>query len=111
MNDILTTAVHALDDKKGDRIAVYDFRNINPYIQYVVIASASNQRQVWALADNVADSAKEHQMDVKAIEGNSESRWILVDLHDVIVHVFLEEERVHYGLEKLYADVPRLDVL
>lgn len=110
MDKILKTAVRALDEKKAKDILVYDFHNVNPFIDYVIIASASNLRQVYSLADNVVDRIQEHGLHVQHIEGNKDSRWILVDLDTVIVHVFYDEERHIYQLEKLYADLPKVDI-
>lgn len=106
----LKTIVKAIDEKKGHDIIVYDFHELNPFIDYTVLASASNQRQVFALADNVVDRAKEAGIPVRKMEGDKDSRWILVDLYTVIVHIFLEEERNVYRLEQLYADLPQLDI-
>ena len=75
-------------------------------VDEVVIASASNQRQVFALADNVKDRLAEHGMRVDHVEGGRDSRWILIDASDIIVHIFEHQERNVYGLEKLYADLP-----
>ena len=72
----------------------------------MVIASASNQRQVFALADNVKDRLAERGMRVDHVEGGRDSRWILIDASDIIVHIFEHQERNVYGLEKLYADLP-----
>ena len=66
-------------------------------------------RQVHAIADNIKDRVKEHGYAIRAIEGSSESRWVLVDLDSVVVHVFVNEEREHFQLEKLYADLPHED--
>lgn len=110
MNKILETAIQALDEKKAKDILVYDFHDVNPFIDYVVISSATNMRQVYALADNVVDRMQEAGLFVRHMEGNKDSRWILVDLDTVIVHVFYDEERHTYQLEKLYADLPQVDV-
>lgn len=108
MNKILENAIRAIDEKKGMNILAYDFHDVNPFIDYVVICSASNLRQVYAIADNVDDRLQEAGFHVRHIEGNKDSRWILVDLDTVIVHVFYEEERHVYQLEKLYADLPQV---
>lgn len=110
MNECLETVIKAISEKKGERVIRYDFRTLNPYIDDVILCSASNITQVHAIAQNIKDRVREHGFDVRAIEGNSESRWVLVDLNTIIVHVFLQEEREHFQLEKLYADLPREDM-
>ena len=104
--EILEVVKKAIDEVKGERVLKYDFRTLNPFIDYVIICSASNIRQVYAIASNVKDRVREHGYTIRSMEGSSESRWVLVDLDSVIVHVFLEEEREHFKLEKLYADLP-----
>ena len=106
MSELLEVVKKAVNEKKAEDAIVYDFRDVNPFIDNVVICSASNLRQVYAIADNVADRVKEHGFNIRAIEGGRESSWVLVDLDTVVVHVFQEEERAHFKLEKLYADLP-----
>lgn len=108
MNKILEITGKAIDEIKGVNIIAYDFHEVTPFIDYVIICSASNLRQVYALADNVVDRIQEAGLYVRQMEGGKESRWILVDLDTVIVHVFYEEERQVYQLEKLYADLPQV---
>ena len=108
----LEVVVSALSAKKGERIIGYEFKQISPFVDYVVIASAGNLRQVHALANHVAYCLKEAGYDISHIEGDGESKWVLVDAKEVVVHVFLDEERDIYQLEKLYCDVPMIsDVL
>lgn len=109
MEEILKIVQKAIDEKKAENPVLYEFNTLNPYIDHVVICSASNQRQVYAIADNVDDRMREAGYMPRGMEGDKESPWILVDLGTVIVHVFTSEEREHFKLEKLYADLPRTD--
>lgn len=109
MSELLTIIQKAIDEKKGEHPIIYEFSSLNPFIDQVIIVSASNLRQVYAIAENIADRSKEHALPIRSIEGDRNSRWVLVDLNTVIVHVFLTEEREHFQLEKLYADLPRKD--
>lgn len=109
MNELLKVVQKAIDEKKGEYPVLYNFQSVNPFIDYVVICSAQSLRQVYAIADNVADRAKEHGFAVRSIEGDKDSSWVLVDLDGIVVHVFQNEERDHFKLEKLYADLPRED--
>ncbi|MEG0328838.1 MAG: ribosome silencing factor [Longicatena sp.] len=109
MDELLSVVQKAIDEKKGERAIVYEFNALNPYIDYVVICSASNVRQVHAIAQNIKDCVREHDFLVRAIEGGNESNWVLVDLNSIIIHVFTDDERAHFQLEKLYADLPQRD--
>ncbi len=106
MKEKLEIILKAIGEKKGEDILVFAFSSLNPAVDEVVIASASNQRQVFALADNVKDRLAEHGMRADHVEGGRDSRWILIDASDIIVHIFEHQERNVYGLEKLYADLP-----
>lgn len=112
MKEKLEIILKAIDEKKGEDILVYSFSQLNPSIDEVVIASASNQRQTFAIADNVRDRLAEAGLRINHMEGNRDSRWILLDAGDIIVHIFEQKERNVYHLEKLYADleVMRYDV-
>lgn len=109
MEEIVAIVQKAIDEKKGEYPLIYEFSSLNPFIDHVVICSASSVRQVHAIADNIKDRVREHGYDIRAMEGSSESSWVLVDLNTVVVHVFTSEERDHFKLEKLYADLPRKD--
>jgi len=100
--------LEAIHRTRGEDILIYDFSSLNPFIDRVIICSASNMRQVHAIAVNVRDKCREHGIHVR-IEGNDESRWILLDIDTIIVHVFLDEERDVYRLERLYSDLPRIN--
>ena len=97
---ILEVIVHAISEKKGENILVYDMGQVSPFV--------SNLRQVHAIAHNVVDAIKEHGFTLSHVEGDAQSRWVLVDAKDVVVHVFLDEERDVYQLEKLYCDIPMI---
>ena len=109
MEDLLKIVQKAIDEKKGERPIVYEFRQLNPFIDYVVICSAPSVRQTHAIANNIKDRVREHGYNIRSMEGNNESRWVLVDVDSVVVHVFMDEEREHFQLEKLYADLPHED--
>lgn len=110
MNHELTTVINALAEKKAENIVAYEYQPLSPYIDYTIIASANSLRQVEALAKNVIDRASEAGISIRSKEGEKESAWILVDLHTIIVHIFLAEERSVYRLEQLYADLVRVDI-
>ena len=94
-------------DKKAKDILLLNMEGLSPVTDYYVIASATNTTQVRAIADNVEDEiAKETEILPNHKEGYQESHWVLMDYGDVVVHIFLEEERDFYNLEQLWADAP-----
>ena len=109
MKELIKVVQKAIDEKKGEHPVIFEYHTLNPFIDYVVICSAPRLRQVYAIADNVADRVKEHGYTVRSMEGDKDSSWVLVDLDSIVVHVFQTEERAHFQLEKLYADLPSED--
>lgn len=109
MEELLHIVQKAIDEKKAERPILYEFSSLNPYLDHVIICSASNVRQVYAIADNIDDCVSKEGYSIRSIEGDRNSRWVLVDLNTIVVHVFLDEEREHFQLEKLYADLPHSD--
>lgn len=103
-------ACKAIDDKKGQDIKIIDIHNISVIADYFVIASGTNSNQVQAIVDNVEEQLGRAGFEAKQIEGNRNSSWILMDYGDVIVHVFDEENRLFYDLERIWRDGKILDV-
>ena len=106
--DRISTVLDAIDKAKGVNTIVYNVSNHNPFVEYVFITSASNSRQIHALADYVRESMIVHNLGFSHIEGNENSKWILVDSDDIVVHIFEENERDVYALEKLYMNCERV---
>ena len=103
-------ACKALDDKKGLDIKVIDIHEVSVIAEYFIIASGTNINQVQAMVDNVADTLGRAGFEAKQIEGNKSSSWILMDYGDLIVHVFDEENRLFYHLERIWRDGKAVDV-
>ena len=103
-------ACKAIDDKKGQDIKVIDIHNVSVIADYFVIASGTNSNQVQAIVDNVEEQLGRAGFEAKQIEGNRNSSWILMDYGDVIVHVFDEENRLFYDLERIWRDGKELEM-
>ena len=97
-------ACKAIDDKKGQDVKVIDIHTVSVIADYFVIASGANSNQVQAIVDNVEEQLGRAGFEAKQIEGNRNSSWILMDYGDVIVHVFDEENRLFYDLERIWRD-------
>ncbi|MDO1605600.1 ribosome silencing factor [Lactobacillus sp. YT155] len=108
-NELTEIIVKAADDKHANNIKVLDISELSIVADYFVIMDASSTRQVGAIVDEIQDKIEENGGSVGHIEGKKDSSWILMDVNDVIVHVFLNEERDFYNLEKLWADAKEVD--
>jgi len=97
----------ASSEKKALDIVTIDMRKMSNVCDYFVIASGTSTTQVRAIADNVARRLKEKGERLWHVEGEREALWILLDCADVVVHVFLDQTRRFYDLERLWADAPR----
>ncbi|HDF1990032.1 TPA: ribosome silencing factor [Staphylococcus aureus] len=104
--ELLVIAVDAIDNKKGEDTISLEMKGISDMTDYFVVTHGNNERQVQAIARAVKEVANEQNIEVKRMEGYNEARWILIDLADVVVHVFHKDERNYYNIEKLYQDAP-----
>ena len=97
-------AINALEDKKAEDIRVIDISEVSVLADYFIIASGSNRSQVQALSDNVDETLGRAGHPVKQVEGYDTANWILLDFGDIIVHVFDNENRLFYDLERIWRD-------
>ena len=94
----------ALANKKGEDIKVINISEVTVLADYFIIASGTNRNQVQAMADNVEEILAKEGMEPKQIEGYQSGNWILLDYQDVIVHIFDQENRLFYDLERIWRD-------
>jgi ribosome-associated protein len=99
-------AVAAMLDKKALELKVLYLGAISDFTDYFVIASGSSERQVQAIADGVEERLREIGLRPLSTEGQSRGQWVLLDYGAFLVHVFTEERRAFYGLERLWSDAP-----
>jgi ribosome-associated protein len=97
-----TVVINALDDMKALEVKVLDVRGLTDIADYMVIASGTSDRHVRSVAQRVVEKAKEAGFRPHGVEGQQDGDWVLIDLHDMIVHVMLPRVREFYGLEKLW---------
>ena len=98
----------AADEKKAFDILILDLRGLTYLADYFVICSGSNSPQVGAIADQIMQVLAKQGVHASHIEGQTGSTWVLMDYGDVVVHIFEEQARIYYSLEKLWNDAPRV---
>ncbi len=98
----------ACDDKRAEDILALDMKEVSLVADYFVICHGSNERQVQSIAREIKDKMDELGIDVKRMEGFEQARWVLVDVGDVVCHVFHKDERNYYNIERLWGDTERL---
>lgn len=103
---LLNIAVDAAENKKAEDIISLNMQGISDMTDYFVVCHGNNERQVQSIAKAVKEAVHEQDIDVKRMEGYQDARWILLDLADVVVHIFHKDERPYYNIEKLYQDAP-----
>ena len=108
--ELAKVAARAADEKKAEHTLVLEVGDVLAITDYFVIASAGNRRLVKAVVDAVEDGVRE-QLGRSPLrsEGASEQQWVLLDYGDVVVHIFAEEVRMYYEIERLYRDVPKIE--
>jgi len=102
-------AARTADDNRGRDIVVLDLRELTTFFDYFVIASGTSRRQLHAISEEIDHALEEGMGDRRlGIEGYDESRWILLDYGDVVIHLFEPETRAYYALEDLWAQAKRV---
>ena len=103
------TACRAADEKHASDLVVIDVADLLALVDVFVLASARTDRQLKAVAEGVEDALRDEGRRPLRREGTPESGWYLLDYGDLVCHLFDEEQRSFYALERLWADVPQLD--
>ena len=106
--DIVKKIVKALDDKKGNDIQVIKIEELTIVADYFVIATANSNTHIRSLADEVEYQLEEAGIKADHIEGRA-TGWVLLEYKGVVVHIFLEESRNYYNLERLWEDAKKID--
>lgn len=103
-------AYNALDEKKGEDIKIIDISGISVMADYFIIANGNSITQVQALVDNVEEKMNQSGFIMKRKEGNRSSTWVLLDFGDIVVHVFDNEDRLFYDLERIWSDGKTVEI-
>ena len=99
-------AVAAALDTKAEDVRVLHLGTVTDFVDWFVVASGFNDRQVHAIADRIEERLREQGIRPLHVEGQSAAQWVLLDYGDFLVHVFLDERRRFYALERLWRDAP-----
>jgi ribosome-associated protein len=102
--------VEAAQERKADDVVGLDVREISSFADTFIIATGTSDRHVRSVTDSIAAALKSHGDPPMGIEGYDEGRWVLIDCGDTIVHIFQQEIRDHYDLERLWSDAPALEL-
>ena len=106
--EMIVIAARAASDKLASQIVAFDVSDQLAITDAFLIASASNDRQVKAIVDEVEDKLREAGAKPLRREGERDGRWVLIDYGDVVIHIQHEEERQFYALERLWRDCPSI---
>ena len=107
--ELAIIAAKALDEKKGKEISAIEITEITTLADYFVICTATSNTQVKAISDACEEAAEKNGERAHHIEGHRGGTWLLMDFSSVVVHVFTDEARKFYDLERLWSDAEELD--
>lgn len=108
--ELVFTAARAASDKLARQILAFDVSEQVAITDAFLLASASNERQVKSIVDEIEDKLRESGAKPVRREGERDGRWVLLDYGDIVVHVQHDEERAFYALERLWRDCPVIDL-
>jgi ribosome-associated protein len=108
--ELVTVAAAAADSKQGEDLVALDVSGPLPLTDVFLLVTGRNERNVVAIAGEIEDKMIEAGAKPLRREGRQEGRWILLDFGDIVVHVFHEEDRMYYSLERLWKDCPAIPI-
>lgn len=106
----ITVAADAADDKRALDLLVLDLRKAAGFTDYFLICSGQNARQIRAISDAIMEVLASRGSKPAHVEGYERAEWVLLDYFDFVVHVFMPETRLFYGLERLWGNAERVEV-
>ncbi len=110
VKNAVKSAYEAIEDKKGENIKIIDISQVSAIADYFMIAHGTNTNHVQALADHVEKTLSTSGMVLKQIEGYNTAGWILLDYGNIIIHIFSQEERKFYDLDKIWKDGKMVEI-
>lgn len=101
---ITSRIIEAIEDKKANHIVTLNLQGVSLIADYFIVCHGNSDVQVQAIATEARKVAQKHDLIIRGFEGMDTARWVLLDLGDVVLHVFHREEREYYNIERLWAD-------
>lgn len=98
-----------LDAKQAEDIVIMDVTGISSVTNMTLVVSARGVKHAQALADHILDEASNNSIEFLGLEGQKTGEWVLVDLNDVLIHIFIQDLREFYNIEGMWAEAPRID--
>ncbi len=98
-----------LDEKQGENVVVMDVTGMSSVTDMTLVVSARGVKHAQALSDHILDMAAQNKIEFLTIEGQKTGEWVLVDLNDVLIHVFISELRDFYNIEGMWSEAPRVE--
>ena len=111
LNKLQRIVVDAAAEKKAFGILILDLRNRSDLTDYFIICSGNSTLHVQAVVDSILEKTFQADYKYNVVEGYSPGNWVVIDLGEVMVHVFQKEVRSHYDLERLWGDVPVIEAV
>ncbi|WP_027417703.1 ribosome silencing factor [Aneurinibacillus terranovensis] len=108
--EIAQLAAHAAEEKKAQNVLMLDIQGLSVIADYFVVCHGNSETQVQAIVDSIKKEMDEKGVPVRGREGYEDARWVLIDLGDVVVHVFHRDEREFYNIERLWKDARTIPV-
>lgn len=105
---LIESVAEACDDRRAENIVVLDMDRLSIIADYFLICHGNNERQVQAIARAVKETLEEKGITIENMEGFERARWIVIDVADIVCHIFHKEERNYYNLERLWGDAHRI---
>lgn len=101
---LLSLVFDAVEEKKALDPIILDIKGVSLIADYFVICHGNSETQVQSIVTEVRKKAEQNNYRIRGLEGLDKSRWVLIDLGDVVVHVFHREDREYYNIERLWSD-------
>ncbi len=104
--ELIKNVMEWASDKKAEDLKYFDVRGKTDYTDAIIVCHGTVELHLRAIADNIIVNAKQNKVQILSTEGRDEASWILIDMGELIVHIFNEETRAYYNLEQLLDNVP-----